>query len=487
MLGWKLPSLKPPTGNPARPRARSQLGSTTADPAARALIDELNRALPPARVLLSPEDLLVHGYDGTWLDTTPAIVVQPESTAEVAATLRAASRLGVPVVPRGAGSGLAGGSVPGIGSLVLDLARMDRIIEIDPVARVATVEAGVVNARLQAEVERRGLFYPPDPASLRQSTLGGNVATAASGPRCLKYGGTREYVLGLQVVTSAGEIVRLGGRAAPGTDASLLHLLIGSEGTLAVITEVSLRLIARPPARATVLASFTRLEDAGRAVGTVLDTGIVPVALEMMDQTTLRCVEAHLLIGLPLDVEAILLIDVDGAADEVAEQAATVAHACQESGARLVQRATSAAESDRLWQARRSTSSSFGRLRPNKLGEDISVPRGAIPATVREIHEIAERHSLIIPLFGHIGDGNLHPNILCDLRDRAEMARVAQAAEEIFGVALRHGGTLSGEHGIGMLKREFLPRALDPAAIVAMRSLKRSLDPTGILNPGKVF
>jgi glycolate oxidase len=235
------------------------------------------------------------------------------------------------------------------------------------------------------------------------------------------------------------------------------------------------------------MASFPKLADASQTVTAILGSGVVPLALEIMDNTTLRCVEQHLHAGLPLDVEAILLVDVDGEAQEVELQGAAVARLCQDGGAAQVQQATTEAESDRLWQARRSTSSSFGRLRPNKLGEDISVPRSAIPETVRRIQEIAARHGLLIPLFGHIGDGNLHPNILCDLRDREEMSRVVRAAEDIFAVALAQGGTLSGEHGIGLLKRAFLPTALDPAALDLMRQLRRALDPRGVLNPGKVF
>lgn len=456
--------------------------------ASRGLAQELARVVPPNRVAWTPEELLVYSYDGTWLDSPPSAVVSPRTAAEVAAVLRLAERLSTPVIPRGAGSGLAGGSVPQGGGIVLNLTLLDRILEIDVDSRVAVVEPGVVNARLQAEVEARDLFYPPDPASLRQSTIGGNVATAASGPRCLKYGGTREYVLGLEVVVPSGEVLRLGGRSPQsGLDASLLHLFVGSEGTLGVITEVTLRLIRKPPARGTVMASFPKLTDASQTVTAILGSGVVPLALEIMDSTTLRCVEQHLHAGLPLDVEAILLVDVDGEAQEVELQGATVARLCQAGGAAQVQQATTEVESERLWQARRSTSSSFGRLRPNKLGEDISVPRSAIPETVRRIQEIATRHGLLIPLFGHIGDGNLHPNILCDLRDREEMSRVVRAAEEIFAVALAHGGTLSGEHGIGLLKRGFLPTALDPAALDQMRQLKRALDPRGVLNPGKVF
>jgi glycolate oxidase len=449
---------------------------------------DLRAAVKAGAILTTPEDLVVHGYDGTWLESPPDAVVVPASAEEVAAVLRVAAPRGVPVVPRGAGSGLAGGAVPRDGGLVLSLTRMDRIREISTADRLAVVEAGVVNADLQAAVERQGLFYPPDPASLHQATIGGNVATSASGPRCLKYGGTKDYVIGLVVVLPSGELLHLGGRAhAPGPDGPLIQTFIGSEGTLGVIVEVTVRLLTRPAARGTVMAAFDRLEDASAAVGSILQAGVVPVALEMMDQVTLRCVEAYLQDGLPVDREAMLLIDVDGDPSAVAAQVDLVVTLCWQAGAAEVQPARDAADSQRLWRARRSTSSSFGRRFPNKLGEDISVPRSAIPATVRAVQAIARDYDLLIPLFGHIGDGNLHPNILCDLRDAEQMTRVTAAARAIFAAALDQGGTLSGEHGIGLLKRAFLPAALDPAALALMQRIKHSLDPASLLNPGKVL
>jgi glycolate oxidase len=438
-------------------------------------------------VLTSPEDRIVHGYDGTWLERTPAVIVVASRPSDVASVLQVANHHAVPVVPRGGGSGLAGGSIPGADSIVLSLARLDSIVEIATDVPIAVVQPGVINAALQIAVERVGLFYPPDPASLNQATIGGNVATSAGGPRCLKYGGTKDYVIGLRVVLPTGEELRLGGRSLqPGPENHLIQTFIGSEGTLGIITEVTLRLLPRPPNRGTVMATFDRLEAAGNAVGAILKLGVVPLALEMMDQVTLRCVEAFLQAGLPLDCEAMLLIDVDGDRASVVAEIEAVVEACRKSGATLVRPAADAADAQQLWRARRSTSSSFGRLRPNKLGEDVSVPRSAIPAMVRAVQDIAQRYDLLIPLFGHIGDGNLHPNILCDLRDRAEMDRVTEAAQAIFGAAVRNGGTLSGEHGIGLLKREFMPSGLDPSALALMRRVKQALDPSERLNPGKV-
>ncbi|MDA8219059.1 MAG: FAD-binding protein [Dehalococcoidales bacterium] len=452
------------------------------------LIDELRRAVAPERVLTTPEDLTVYAYDGTWLESRPDVAVVAASAAEVAATLRLANREGIPVVPRGAGSGLAGGAVPARGGIVLSMTLMRRIVEIDTVDMVAVAEAGVVNATLQAAVEAKGFFYPPDPASLRQSTIGGNVATSASGPRCLKYGGTKDYLLALQVVLPDGTIIRTGGRMIKSVAGyNLAQLFTGSEGTLGVIAEATVRIIPLPKARGTAMAVFPRLDDAGEAVTTLLGAGVVPLALEMMDQTAIRCVEEYLQAGLPVDAEAILLVDVDGDETAVAEQLALVADAFAQSGAAQVQRAATKAEADVLWAARRAVSPSLARLKPNKLGEDISVPRSAIPGMVRGVAGIAKRHDLVIPLFGHIGDGNLHPNIVCDLRDKEEMARVIAAAREIFALALSLGGTLSGEHGIGLLKREFLAGGVDPGALALMKAIKATVDPKGIMNPGKVY
>jgi glycolate oxidase len=457
-------------------------------PVSTELVAELRQVVRMGQVLTGPEDLIVYGYDGTWLERTPDVVVAVANVEEISAVLKIARRHRTPVVPRGGGSGLAGGSVPQQGGIVLSTTLMNQIVEIDRDGLVAVVQPGVVNAKLQTAVERLGLSYPPDPASLNQATIGGNAATSASGPRCLKYGGTKDYVIGLQVVLPSGEIVRLGGRShQPGPDHHLLQTFIGSEGTLGVIAEVTVRLLPRPATRGTVMATFDRLEDASRAVGDILGAGIVPLALEMMDRVTLRCVEEYLHAGLPIESEAMLLIDVDGDLASVAQQVAVVAQVCRDADASIVRPAESPEDSAQLWRARRSTSSSFGRIRPNKLGEDISVPRGAIPAMVRVVQEIAEHYHLLIPLFGHIGDGNLHPNILCDLRDHAEMARVAEAARAIFAAAIQHEGTLSGEHGIGVLKRDFLPESLDPGAVALMHRVKQALDPDNLLNPGKVL
>jgi glycolate oxidase len=342
---------------------------------------------------------------------------------------------------------------------------------------------------LQNAVEKVGLFYPPDPSSIRHSTIGGNIACNAGGPRCLKYGVTGDYVLGLTVVLADGRILHTGGKVIKdvvGYD--LTALFTGSEGTLGVITSAMLRLIAKPKFAHTALVEFDALEDASLAVSAILSAGIVPAALELMDETAIACVEESLHLGLPLDVEATLLIETDGA-DEVSalHEIEAVAATCQEMGARQVKVAKDEVERENLWKARRSVSPALARKSPNKLGEDITVPRSAIPEAVRRLKEISSKFDLPIVIFGHAGDGNLHPNILFDKRDQEQWKKVGRMAAEEFSLALELGGTLSGEHGVGALKRPYMQQALGPVSIEIQKRIKSAMDPLNILNPGKVF
>ncbi|HEY76606.1 MAG TPA: FAD-binding protein [Thermoflexia bacterium] len=453
------------------------------------VIGELREILGRDGVLDSPEDLAVYAYDGTFAEHRPDVVVLPTTTEQVARVLEIASRERIPVVPRGMATGLAAASVPFDGGIALTLTRMNRVLEIDEENRTAWVEAGVVTAHLQAEVEKRGLFYPPDPSSNRQSTIGGNIACNAGGPRCLKYGVTGDYVLGLTVVLADGRVLKTGGKAIKNVVGyDLTSLFIGSEGTLGVITEALLKLVAKPQFVRTARAEFPSLDDASRTVNAILSAGIVPATLELMDETAIACIEDAMGLGLPLDVEAILIIETDGSdEDAVVREIESVARICRENGARAVEVARSEEERAELWRARRSVSPSLARKAPNKLGEDITVPLSAIPEAVRRIKAISAQYGLPIVVFGHAGDGNLHPNILFDRRDPDQWSKVESMVGEIFDVALELGGTLSGEHGVGTLKRPYMEKALGSLSLEVQRRIKQALDPLNIMNPGKVL
>jgi glycolate oxidase len=453
------------------------------------LIDKLIKIVEREGVLSTPEDLAVYGYDGTFEDHRPDVVVLPRTTEQVSAVVSLAAAERIPLVTRGMGSGLAAASVPFQGGIVLAMTRINRILEIDTLNAIAHVEAGVVTADLQTEVEKLGLFYPPDPSSIRHSTIGGNIACNAGGPRCLKYGVTGDYVLGLTVVLADGRVLKTGGKLIKDVVGYDLNALFtGSEGTLGVITEALLRLTAKPKFARTALVEFPALEDASHTVNAILSAGIVPATLELMDETAIACIEEALQIGLPLDVEAILLIETDGADQANVEgEIQAAARICQEHGARQVKVAQSEAEREVLWQARRSVSPSLARKAPNKLGEDITVPRSAIPEMVRRLKAISAQYGLPIVIFGHAGDGNLHPNILFDKRDPEQWAKVEGMVKAEFNAALELGGTLSGEHGVGTLKRPYMAQALGPVSVDVQRKIKAALDPLNILNPGKVI
>lgn len=454
---------------------------------ANRVLDELRRVVGESHVLTSPEDMVAYAYDGTFAEHRPDAVVGPANTEEVAQVVEIAYREGIPVVPRGMASGLAAGTVPYSGGLVLNLTRLNRILEIDTTNMTAHVESGVVIVDLQNAVEEVGLFYPPDPSSIKHSTIGGNVACNAGGPRCLKYGVTGDYVLGLTVVLADGRVLRTGGKAIKNvTGYNLTQLFVGSEGTLGIITEVLVKLQPKPKHVRTAMAEYDDLDAAATTVNNILLAGIVPATIELMDDTTINTIEEYLEIGLPTEAAAILIIEVDGSEeDDVLRDIERIAEVSRESGATQVRVAQTAAERNDLWRGRRSVSPSLARRRPNKLGEDISVPRAAIPEAIRRIKRISEREDLPIVVFGHAGDGNLHPNILFDKSDPEEWARVERATAQIFRTAVDLGGTLSGEHGVGVLKLPYLEMAIGPLAIEVQQGIKQVLDPKGILNPGK--
>ena len=458
----------------------------TLSPPQRDFLEALARLLPNDRVTTRPETLAGLSHDKAEIlePGTPLAAVFPITANEVAEVLRLASAHRVPVVPRGAGSGLAGGANAVDGCVVLSLTRMDQILEIDTSDLVAVVQPGVMNARLAAEIARHGLMFAPDPSSFDISSIGGNLATNAGGLRCVKYGVTREATLGIEVALPDGSLLRTGRRTVKGvTGYDLVGLFVGSEGTLGVITEATLRLRPAPLAPGTLLAMFATLADAAVAVADMSRAG--PSVLELMDQTTLRAVEAWQHLGLDFSCAAALLARSD-TADAGSAELDVVEGACRGAGATDILRSSDAVESEGLMDARRAALPALERLGITLL-EDVAVPRGRVVELVGEVERIAAAHDLVIGTFGHIGDGNLHPTLVIPRGDAAARARAIVAADEILGATLRLGGTLTGEHGIGVLKRDRLEDEIGPVGVRVSRAVKHALDPLGIMNPGKVL
>lgn len=449
---------------------------------------EISRIVGQENTVCSPEDLACYSYDASKISSLPEVVVFPGNTAEVSELLKLANRERLPVFPRGAGTGMVGAAVPGNGGMVMVLTRFNRILEIDPDNMIAVVEPGVITGELQKSLSPHGLFYPPDPASLAFSTIGGNVAMCAGGPRAVKYGVTRDYVLGLTVVLPTGSVLRTGTRTVKGVVGyDLTRLMVGSEGTLGVFTEIILRLIPAPECARTLMAVFPLLEDAARAVSQIIRQRIVPSTIEIMDRSAIRAVENYLHMGLPTEVEALLLIEVDGRPVVLDEDANRIAEICLDLGASKVETARSETEREQLWKARRAVSPALGRIKPGKINEDITVPRTRIPALIRAIGNLAVKYDLIIVCFGHAGDGNIHTNIMLDKKNRDELKRAEMAVEELFRTVLDLGGTLSGEHGVGIAKSPFMQWEVGDEGLEAMGRIKKALDPLNILNPGKMF
>lgn len=440
-------------------------------------------------VLTQPEDVIPYGFDGTAALKQPAeCVVFPRNPAEVAEVLKFAGQHRLPVVTRGSGTGLSGGSVPVKHGIVMCLVKLDRVIQLDEKNLTILVEAGVVTQKIADLAAGVGLLYPPDPGSMKISTIGGNVAENSGGLRGLKYGVTRDYVMGLEVVLPDGKIVWLGSKCVKDVAGySMKDVFIGSEGTLGVITKVLLKLVPKPAAKKTLLATFARMDAASDTVSAIIAAKIIPCTLEFLDRITIRCVEDFAKIGLPLDAEAILLMETDGHPAVVEEQARQMEEIARRCGAVNVQIAANAEEAAKLSTARRSAFSALARVSPTTILEDATVPRSELTKMIRFIQEVGARHQLRIGTFGHMGDGNLHPTFLTDERNHAEMERVELAMKEIFDYAISLGGTITGEHGVGLAKKKFLPAAIGDASLALLKQLKRSLDPDGILNPGKIF
>lgn len=449
------------------------------------IIHELQAILGKERCLTTQEDLVVYSHD-VYGGSQPDVVVLPITTEEVSKVMKVASREKIPVTPRGSASGLSGMCVPARGGIVMAMSKMNRILEINPEDRLAIVEPGVITQDFQETVEGMNLFYPPDPASQSICQIGGNVASNAGGPRCVKYGVTRDYLLGLEAVLPSGEVIRTGGRPIKNvTGYDVTRLLCGSEGTLAVITKVILKLISKPEARRTLLVAFRSIDDASVTVSKIMAAGILPRALELMDDKYIQITEKLFKLGLPLEAAALLIIEVDGYAETVDRQAQIAKQFCEAQNAFDIKLAQNDAEADKLWTARKVGSVALYRLSKTMLVEDATVPLSKIPAMVKKINEVSEKYRVPVYLLAHAGDGNMHPLITYDPDNKEEAERVDQAVREIFEASIALGGTLSGEHGIGLAKKAFLPLEVSPAEVQVWKNIKKSFDPDGILNPGK--
>ena len=458
------------------------------EPVTPHIIEQLQQIVGRPHLAISPEEVACYAYDGTGREYPPAAVVFPGSTEEIQAIMRLASATPFPVVPRGAGTGMTGGALAVAGGLVVAMNRMNRIVEIDRENQIAVVEPGVITGEFRRAVEKIGLFYPPDPASLNFCTMGGNVAECAGGPSAVKYGVTRDYVLGLEAVLPDGNRIHTGVRTAKGVMGyDLTRLLVGSEGTLAILTRIIVRLLPVPKERATLLVLSPGMEEAAALVTNVL-AEYLPCTLEYMDRTDIQIIRHRLPTRLPEGTEALLLIELDGDRDSVARESEKLTtFLATQPGVIAVRQAANRNEADQLWAARRTVSPSAFDLRPHKISEDVVVPRTRIPSLVAHTEALANEHAIPIFTFGHAGDGNIHVNIMLDKDNPAEVSAAAAARQSLFEEVLRLGGTLSGEHGVGITKADILAREIDPDTLILMQRIKSVFDPQNILNPGKIF
>jgi glycolate oxidase len=449
------------------------------------IADEARSIVGDEWFLDTPEDLATYSYDGFLPEFMPDAIVVPGSTGEISRIMRLANREKINIVPRGAGTNICGSSVAREGGIIMAFHRMNKILEIDSESMCAVVQPGVVNADLQKEVAQYGLMYPPDPASMFVSTIGGNVALNAGGPRGVKYGVTKDYVMGLEVVLPTGDVIKTGGKTLKSVSGyDLTRLMCGSEGTLGIMTTITVRLVPLPPAKATLQAIFSDLDDAATTVSAIIGSGIVPTTLELIDRVVLDVIANYGGAKFSKNAEALLLIEVDGEASSVEVQGERIKKFCKERGAIEVQSASSPEEAEGLWQARRTAFGAVASVRPNCIVEDATVPIKRLPDMIKKIVELTDKYALRIGVLAHAGDGNLHPLIMTDLKDKEEMARIDQALDELYESAIAMGGTLSGEHGIGIAKDRFMSMEFSQSAIDIMRGIKRVFDPNNILNPG---
>jgi glycolate oxidase len=434
------------------------------------------------------EDMVLYAYDAMNRRYMPDMVAHPAGAGEVASIMKAANDEGFPVIPRGAGTGLTGGSLPVDGGLVITMDRMNKILDIDEENMTAWVESGVINGDLQDEAEKRGLFFPPDPSSAGFSTLGGNAAENAGGSRAVKYGVTRDYVMAMEVVTPTGQIIQTGSSAIKSvTGYDLTRLMVGSEGTLGIITRLLLRLIPKPESIGTMLAAFPQIDLACHAVTQILQSRIIPSTLEFMDRSAVDCVKDYLDVELLEGTAALLLIEVDGSVSQVEEQIRVLHDVCGEGGAILFKTAATEEERESLWKARKSLSPALMKIKPLKINEDVAVPRMKIPDLLEGVDKITTKWNVTTVTFGHAGDGNVHVNFLVDPDDPKEVGRAHSAVGDLFQLSVDLGGSLSGEHGIGIAKAPYLGMEVSDETIEVMRSIKRALDPNNVLNPHKTF
>jgi glycolate oxidase len=443
--------------------------------------------LPDIRLSTAPEDLLCYGFDASGIEVSPSAVVWPDNTDEVVKVMKYAYENDIPVVPRGAGTGMTAGAVPSKGAIILSFEKMKRILEINPENLNILCEPGVINGNLQQELERIGLFYPPDPASMNFCTIGGNVAENAGGPRALKYGVTGDYLMEIEAVLPNGDILTTGVKTSKGVVGyDLTRLLAGSEGTLSVLTKIRLKVLPLPEEVIALLAIFNDLEASGRAVSKIISSKIIPRTLEFMDHEAIAAVENFNPVGLPREAEAVLLIELDGHPILITKEAEKIADICYGLGAEIKMAEDEDAR-DRIWVSRRSISPALYRIKPTKINEDIVVPRNMVTEMLKYLRKLSEESGIKIVNFGHAGDGNIHVNIMVDKADKEEYKRGLGLVRRIFEYTLSLGGTISGEHGIGLTKSNYVGMELAKTEVEIMKSIKKVFDPKNILNPGKIF
>jgi glycolate oxidase len=448
--------------------------------------NELLTIVDNGRYLDRPEELACYAYDAFVVEALPDAVIFPETTQEVSNIVKIASRYKVPVTCRGAGTSVCGAPIPVRHGIVLCFSKMDKIIDVNTRDRYIIVQPGVVNADVQKALAPFGFFYPPDPGSMSTATIGGNMAMNAGGPRCLKYGVTVDYVLGMEVVLASGDIIRFGSKNIKDvTGYKLSSLFCGSEGTLGIITEAILKVRPLPETVKTLMVTFDDLDNTAKAVTDIIGSGIIPVAMELMDKLTLNTIEDGANLGLDREAQGSLLIEIDGMKEACEREMTLIIEKVKENGAIHVQEAGSEVERERLWTARRSAYGVFAKLAPDIVSEDVTVPVSKVPEMIRKIVDITDKYGLKVGVLAHAGDGNMHPMIPANKADKEEWQRVERAFDEIFKAAAALDGTLSGEHGIGLAKSDYLPLVMNTATIDFMKKIKQAVDPDGILNPGK--